>query len=479
MTESELAKVLAEYQGKGYVIAPAGFGKTHLIAMAIKLVSSRQLILTHTFAGVNALKKKMQTLGVSASKYQIDTIASWSLRLCLAYPKNSGWNIDSPNQEQWNQLYEASSFLLTKEFVKKIILATYSGVYVDEYQDCSNLQHKLTTALAEILPCRILGDPMQAIFDFNDEPVSWEESVYPSFACLGELKTPWRWNNAGADSIGNWLMDVRADLKENGKINLSENLPKNVFVKAIDLDDFMDANRLKPFYDLANKCKNETVVVIYPGAPQFKNKTHTLARNLAGQYSSIEEVEGTALFSFIKKVLKAKTSSVRLKTVLDFAKDCMTSVTSVLPAGTVRFEVAKISKSTKYPELAEAANNYYNNPSSQTLKLFLGLLKNNSETRLFRRDLFNRVLHVLDIHLQTPDITLEDAAKIFQREFRYKGRPINHTKIIGTTLLIKGLEYDHAIVVDAPSLSIKQLYVALTRGSKSITIISKKYVLPD
>ena len=77
MAESELAQVLAEYQSKGYVIAPAGFGKTHLIAMAINLGSDRQLILTHTFAGVNALKKKTQVLGVPASKHHIDTIASW------------------------------------------------------------------------------------------------------------------------------------------------------------------------------------------------------------------------------------------------------------------------------------------------------------------------------------------------------------------------------------------------------------------
>jgi DNA helicase-2/ATP-dependent DNA helicase PcrA len=29
------------------------------------------------------------------------------------------------------------------------------------------------------------------------------------------------------------------------------------------------------------------------------------------------------------------------------------------------------------------------------------------------------------------------------------GRPINHKKLIGTTLLVKGLEYDHVIILDA------------------------------
>lgn len=102
----ELAIKLGECTGKGYVIAPAGYGKTHLIAMAVKVGAHRQLILTHTFAGVNSIKTKMSTLGVPSSRYQIDTIASWSLRLCLAYPKSSGWKIENPTSKQWATLYE-------------------------------------------------------------------------------------------------------------------------------------------------------------------------------------------------------------------------------------------------------------------------------------------------------------------------------------------------------------------------------------
>jgi DNA helicase-2/ATP-dependent DNA helicase PcrA len=43
--------------------------------------------------------------------------------------------------------------------------------------------------------------------------------------------------------------------------------------------------------------------------------------------------------------------------------------------------------------------------------------------------------------------------------------------LIGTTLLVKGLEYDHAVILDADALDAKDLYVAMTRGSKSLTII--------
>ena len=49
---------------------------------------------------------------------------------------------------------------------------------------------------------------------------------------------------------------------------------------------------------------------------------------------------------------------------------------------------------------------------------------------------------------------------------------MTYPKLIGTTLLVKGLEFDHAIVLDAASLTRKELYVALTRGARSVTIIS-------
>jgi len=61
---------------------------------------------------------------------------------------------------------------------------------------------------------------------------------------------------------------------------------------------------------------------------------------------------------------------------------------------------------------------------------------------------------------------------------RHKGRPLIHQKLIGTTLLVKGLEYDHAVILDADVLDAKHLYVAMTRGSKSLTIIGTGRYLP-
>lgn len=76
-----------------------------------------------------------------------------------------------------------------------------------------------------------------------------------------------------------------------------------------------------------------------------------------------------------------------------------------------------------------------------------------------------------------PDKTIEECCQIYHYELRYKGCPILYPKQIGTTLLVKSLELEHAIVLDAAPLSKKKLYIALTRGSQSLSIISTSAIL--
>ena len=108
----ELPEILATHGGSGYMVAPAGFGKTHLIAAAVGMASDRQLVLTHTYAGVNALRRKMRELRIPDGACRVDTIASWALRLCLSYGGASGWSIEQPAGGQWPELYRACAALL-------------------------------------------------------------------------------------------------------------------------------------------------------------------------------------------------------------------------------------------------------------------------------------------------------------------------------------------------------------------------------
>jgi AAA domain len=211
----ELSAILAAHDASVvYVLAPAGYGKTYLIAESTSRSAGRQLVLTHTYAGVNALRSKMRMLGISEKLYHIDTIASWALRLCLSYSGTSGWNTERPaNNEQWSGLYGACARLLDYVFIRRIVRASYAGLYVDEYQDCSTAQHGIVLKLAHDLPTRILGDPLQGIFDFEGQaPVDWERDVAGTFPLLGQLDVPHRWKRVRADDLGNWLSMVRTRL---------------------------------------------------------------------------------------------------------------------------------------------------------------------------------------------------------------------------------------------------------------------------
>lgn len=475
----ELAIILAAHRGSGYVVAPAGYGKTHLIAEATCRSVGRQLILTHTYAGVNALQRKMRVLGVSDRLYHIDTIASWALRLSLSYSSTSGWKEERPpDNERWSALYEVCARLLDHAFIRRIVHASYAGLYVDEYQDCSTDQHGIVLKLSRDLPCRILGDPLQGIFDFEGQnPIDWVRNVEGSFERLGALEVPHRWIQAGAGDLGAWLRNVRTRLEQNRPIDLNADRPAAVRVVRPNADP------QALFQAQGNTCRYfqcdraHTVIAIHKGSQEYKAKCHRLSRGLSGRFSSIEEVEGRDLFSFIRKIDRARTDAARLKEAVAFAKRCMTAVEQKLPAGTIRGEHVNIRLNTRNPEAARKANDYLAAPASVALTGFLLTLKQTAGIEVIRADLFNRALGVLGKHVLRPELSLAEAAEKYQREFRHSGRPVGRRKLIGTTLLVKGLEFDHAIVLDAASLSRKELYVALTRGARSLTVVATNPIL--
>ena len=55
---------------------------------------------------------------------------------------------------------------------------------------------------------------------------------------------------------------------------------------------------------------------------------------------------------------------------------------------------------------------------------------------------------------------------------RIAGRPVEH-RTVSRTLLVKGLEFEHAVVLNGAEHDVRNLYVAMTRGSKSLTVLSE------
>ncbi len=194
----------------GFVESPAGCGKTEAIVRTVGgYCTDMQLVLTHTHAGVDALRQRFRQHGVPVARYHIDTIAGWSWGWVRKYPTNARYE-GTTDIANWYKVYAAMTALLDKDFVTRGILNSYAGIIVDEYQDCTLPMHALIARLNTLLPCRVLGDELQGIFDFDNEPlVGWADVRAEFRQDLGMLDTPHRWIRAKNRDLGQWLLDNR------------------------------------------------------------------------------------------------------------------------------------------------------------------------------------------------------------------------------------------------------------------------------
>jgi hypothetical protein len=95
---------------------------------------------------------------------------------------------------------------------------------------------------------------------------------------------------------------------------------------------------------------------------------------------------------------------------------------------------------------------------------------------LYRREAWRDTLKALKAASAGGDVTVSQALTRMRNRARILGRAAE-TRVISRPLLIKGLEYDHAIVLNAERLTATELYVALSRGRKTLTVVSEDRLL--
>ena len=99
--------------------------------------------------------------------------------------------------------------------------------------------------------------------------------------------------------------------------------------------------------------------------------------------------------------------------------------------------------------------------------------------KLFRREAWRDMLKALKIAAVSEGVAVSEALSRTRNRSRFVGRSLEG-RVISRPLLIKGLEYDHVLVLNAERFSATELYVALSRGRKSLTVVSdSRYLRPD
>lgn len=461
------AEVLAAGR-RAAMVAPAGCGKTYLIVDAIKRFGGdRELVLTHTHAGVDAIRNQFHRRGVHSARFQVDTIAGWALRLATSYPATSGIQVARPERGQWGDIYHATATLVGTGPISEIIRASYSGVYVDEYQDCTVAQHAVVAALAGLLPCRVLGDPLQGIFDF--EPiVSWEDHVGPFFDSIRGEYEPWRWVDSNPE-LGGWLMEARDHL-ENGR-QLEINGP----VHWVDASDVGQMQAIHQRVCSAAERDLSGSIIVIRNRPQQLPK---LACRLGGRFQCVETVDCPELREFARQMDVAEGHE-RAVAVIDYAKKFATRVGTETRTIYNGLSDGRVPRVRKHKEQLDALLTVADSPQLNMVEDCLKSLVGLPGVKIYRRDLYFSAVRAMREVAADQVETMEAAVDLVQDRRRYVGRAMSRAAV-GTTLRVKGLEFDHAIVLDADEYSVKNLYVALTRGAQSLTVVSSKpYLHPE
>ncbi len=443
---------------RGSVVAPAGHGKTELIAQLTGL-ARRTLVLTHTHAGVHALRARMSRLGIDPRAAAVDTIASWASRYTASFPALGRPLGRMPVGSEWGQLYSGGLNVLSASPIRDVVAASYDRVLVDEYQDCDLGQHELVIALAEQLPTIVFGDHMQGIFGFRGNPsVSWEHDVFPAFPLVGCLEEPMRWKKANP-LLGEWIAYVRTQL-EGGQV--------------VDLTDGPDIYlpceheyELSPLFHELEESR-ESVAAIHCR----RAVCDQLAKSSKGAYQAIEDIACKTLQEFatawdqsshsdreglLRELVGAAITSKKLKDdETDTAEDLEVRDRVAAAYGALR--------TTGDPR--EAVN-------------VLSALRLHSRIRTFRSELIRDTTKALLGVADGKHATLAHSAFATRQRVSHMGRHLPK-RTVSTPLLLKGLEFDRISVPDAVHFNkerdqvarAKLFYVAISRARSSLVIAS-------
>jgi UvrD/REP helicase N-terminal domain len=451
---------------RGVVIAPAGCGKTQFLVGSVKAnPAGRVLVLTHTRAGVAAIRARLLKAEVPQQSFRVATLDAWSAWLALRFPKTSGF-VPTGTAADYASGRDAATALIREPSFQRLLASTYARLLVDEYQDCGNGQHTMVLALAEAIPTLVLGDPMQRIFTFGPDGLPTWDSAVAAFGQSWDLSRPWRWENAGEGAFGAWILEQRQRLLAGGSVDFSAAPPNVRWIARPQADDTYTAIQ----FDAVPRKTGETVIVI--NSSRDREGRHRIARHGYG-LSVVERADLPELMSWAAR-LDSAVSTTRSWQVTQFAHDVMTGIDRTAIShrlNSIRNSAVLGPRSDEDRALLSLETSL----GGEGIVATLQLLARPRERVLFRHELFEAMCQTAN--MATGSRSLMAAALKVVEQRAAEGR-ILPRRAVGSTLLLKGLEADHAVVFDADTMARADIYVAISRASRALTVVSNSCILP-
>lgn len=465
MTKEELDKITQ--MPNVAIIAPAGHGKTEMIVDIVKHSTGKKLLLTHTNAGVNAIDKRLQNRSIPKEKYTVTTIAAFCIKWCVSY-NNTGCfdkvlsplNGKEESTAYYSQLYRGAKKIFQNDWAGSVLKATYTGIVVDEYQDCIQPQHEIMLAMNKYLPIVVLGDPMQGIFSFDGELVDWNHLEFP----IVKVSTqPWRWENSNPE-LGQYLISVREQLLP----TLSKHcctiqiVPGNKSVEIISPIIFTGYSHLRALSQFSS--------VVY--ITQWPKQQLDFCVRMSGIFQYDEKQDCSELF-YYSKLFDTKSGSELALMIIEFASKCSTGVKKELKSYITKLSANSFdfSRIKKYPDFRDILVKEAPDITQEAILKMLMWFFANPVFKRYRSELFSEMIRSVKYSI-AHQTSIFNAANHIRKDLRLQKNYTGFKFLSSRTLLSKGLEFDCAIIDMSTPLSARDFYVAMTRAKKKIYIIS-------
>ena len=133
----------------------------------------------------------------------------------------------------------------------------------------------------------------------------------------------------------------------------------------------------------------------------------------------------------------------------------------------------RITAKTRNVDVARAVLAVADAPTTSNILAAAELIETIPDSFIHRVELWRGFKRSVAVRRDEELATFQEAAVIVRDRIRENGRAAQ-PRTVSRTHLVKGLEYDHALVLNAPRLDAQNFYVAATRGRRTLTVFSEQ-----
>lgn len=207
--------------------------------------------------------------------------------------------------------------------------------------------------------------------------------------------------------------------------------------------------------------------------PDSRN-THalsTVARSYGGRLRVAEAADFNTVRHVTKKIDDATNRAEILVILIDFLASVQTriktSVVNTLQGHLISTGTVGRSRNV----IVTTANQYLMDGELASALTFVQKLIEVGDA-IYRPDSQSLLVRAIASQVSDPDRSLEECAQNLIDTMHHRTSWVPKGNIVGTTLRLKGLEFDRVVIMDPVSIhDQKHLYVALTRPSRELILV--------